>query len=104
MNGGNDETTAIILILAGTLLSGCGKETNTPAETNEKPFEPVVTTVKDVNHFGDVFLDLEEIDLAYGDSINIRCSNGYERTGLPYYSEFYGTYDTVLLTDRFADM
>ena len=81
-------TSAILLFCFG--LTGC-----------MNGYEPVKGTVIAENQYGDVMLDLEAIDLEYGDSVNISFSGGYEMEMIPYYPDFYGNKDSAILTDHF---
>ena len=67
----------------------------------EEAFVPVSASVIGVDQFGDVMLDLKEIDLEYGDSVNVSFSGGYEIKKIPYYSDFYGFRSSVVISDQF---
>ena len=64
-------------------------------------FKPVTATVIEEDQYGDVMLDLEEISLEYGDSVNISFSGGYEMKEVPYYPDFFGNKGSAILTDHF---
>ena len=81
-----------------SLFASCG-----PVPADED-FEAIVAAVTETNHFGDVFLDIDDIDLEYGDSVNISCSNGYEADAIPYYPDFFGSHDTTVLSDLFGSL
>lgn len=51
-------------------------------------FEPVRTTVTGEDQFGDIMLDLEQIDLEYGDSVDLAFSGGRVMNAVPYYPDF----------------
>ena len=55
---------------------------------------PVTASVVSEDH-------LKEIDLEYGDSVNVSFSGGYEEKGLPFYPDFFGRIHTAVLTDYF---
>ena len=82
---------AAVFILA---LSGCSKLPAEPAV-----FEPVTATVLTTDQFGDVILDLEEVNLSYGDSINAEFSGGYRAEDIPFYPDYYGLKGDTILTD-----
>ena len=63
--------------------------------------KPVSASVIEEDQFGDVMLDLKEIDLEYGDSVNISFSGGYEMKEIPYYPDFYGNKGAAVLTDYY---
>ena len=83
----------VTLVLALCLLCG--------ACANAEGFEPVRATVTGTDQFEDIMLDLEQIDLEYGDSVDISFSGGYEFKAVPYYPDFYGKKDSAILTDHF---
>lgn len=68
---------------------------------NAEAFEPVCVTVTKMDEYGDIMLDLLQIDLEYGDSVDVSFSGGYEFNALPYYPDFYGRKDSAILTDHF---
>lgn len=86
-----------ISLMASPLLAGCTSK-------SEDGFEPKTVTVKSVDQFGDVLIDLQEIDLEYGDSIDLSFSGGYSIESIPYYPEFYGKKGTTILTDYYNDL
>ena len=51
-------------------------------------FEPVRATVTEIDQFGDIMLDLEQISLEYGDSVDLCFSGGYAMKAVPYYPVF----------------
>jgi len=61
-------------------------------------FEPVHATVTRINQFGAIVFDLNGIDLAYGDSVDVVFSGGYQFKAIPFYPDFYGKMDDVALT------
>ena len=75
------------------------------AESKESvSFETVSVTVNEMDNNGDVGFDIDEIDLEYGDSVNISFSGGYELKGIPYYPDFYGKRGSAILTDHFDNL
>ena len=76
---------SIVLILC--VLPGCsGGE----QDTLSLPDRPVIRDTS----FGGVYIDIEiedfnELGFAYGDSVDIVFSNGYELRGIPYYNGYY---------------
>lgn len=105
---------AIIVLLVITMgalsLAGCANgQGSTPSqqsassETTPKPAASVenlrVTKDKDS---GTILFDISIDDFnqsgfAYGDSVNIMFSNGFEMWGIPYYNGYYGDVDEMLL-------
>lgn len=77
------------------LLVGCGRSNK---------FQPVTATVVEEDQFGDVLLDLAEIDLEYGDSVNLSFSGGYQVEAVPFYPEFYGDKGNTILTDFYDNL
>lgn len=67
-------------------------------------FKPVKAIVKGMDEYEDIMLDLKQIDLEYGDSVDIYFSGGYAFKALPYYPDFYGKKDSAILTDHFDDI
>lgn len=61
-------------------------------------FEPVHTTVTEIDQFGDILFDLEKLDLAFGDSVDISFSGGAELKAVPYYPGFFGPMGSDILT------
>ena len=57
--------------------------------------------VTGVDRFGDLILDLESIDLEYGDSVDLSFSGGHEIKAVPYYPDFFGKRNDTILTDHF---
>jgi hypothetical protein len=83
---------SLVVVLALVLcliLAACAS-----AET----FVPVRATVKGIDQFGDIVLDLKQIDLEFGDSVDARFSGGYEAKAVPYYPDFYGKKDSTVLS------
>lgn len=64
-------------------------------------FRTVTATVTGEDQFGAVILDLEKIDLEYGDSVNLSFSGRYEVKEVPYYPDFYGNRGSMILTDHY---
>lgn len=99
-----------ICLMASSLLAGCMSKSTNQSETktetvkNEERFEPKNVMVKGEDQFGDVLIDLQEIDLEYGDSIDLHFSGGYFIESIPYYPEFYGNKGNTILTDYFDDL
>ena len=69
--------------------------------TGAEAFEPVRAMVTKVDRFGDLILDLESIDLEYGDSVDLSFSGGHEIKAVPYYPDFFGKRNDAILTDYF---
>ena len=69
--------------------------------TGAEAFEPVRAMVTGVDRFGDLILDLESIDLEYGDSVDLSFSGGHEIKAVPYYPDFFGKRNDAILTDYF---
>ena len=59
------------------------------------------TKVKEIDMFGDAVLNVKEIDLEYGDSVDISFSGGYEIKNIPYYPAFYGRKGDTVISDYF---
>lgn len=69
-----------------------------------KVFEDVTAAVTGDDQFGDVLLELTEIDLEYGDSVNLAFSGGFGMEGVPFYPEFFGKKGTTILTDFYEHL
>ena len=67
-------------------------------------FETVTTTVKESDSFGDIILDIQKIDLDYGDSVNVDFSGGYSMKEIPFYPDFYGKKGGDIITDFYDDI
>ena len=90
MNRGTVKTLGPVLavcLLAAALFAGCGA----------KKSEHLSVAGRSVMHeteFGGVYIDItiddfNALGFAYGDSVNVTFSNGYEMKGLPYYNGYY---------------
>lgn len=89
-------TCFFLLCFAGlVLLAGC---------RSEDRFGPVTAKVLQDDQFGDVLIDLQELELAYGDSVDLAFSGGYSIESIPYYPDFYGTKGQTILTDFYDDL
>ncbi|MBP5261276.1 MAG: tyrosine-protein phosphatase [Clostridiales bacterium] len=78
------------LLMIIVVLTGCKAQDS---------FKTVTVPVIDENQFGSVYVDLHEIDLEYGDSVNLSFSGGYHEEHVPFYPDFYGAKGTTILTD-----
>lgn len=67
----------------------------------ETAFQPVTATVTDIDQYGSIRLDISAIDLTYGDCVDVTFSGGFEQKDIPYYPDFYGNMNSVILTDHF---
>ena len=79
-----------LCVIVSALLAGCRRADR---------FKPLTAEVLSEDQFGDVLLDLQEIDLVYGDSIDLAFSGGYSVKSVPFYPDFYGTRGDTVLTD-----
>ena len=84
----------VILILTALLLSACS--------LNGNRISTGVTGVSEDGDFGNVLIDMELDDLnalgfKYGDSVDVRFSNGYTLEDIPYYTGFYNPAGEPLL-------
>lgn len=99
-----------IAITAGIFLlrsSKTKKDANTVEQTENNSqdqsslFNTVETKVTEIDMYGDMVLDITDIDLEYGDSINVSASGGWEQTSIPFYPSFYGRKGDTVLSDYF---
>ena len=84
-----------LCFIVSALLAGCKRADR---------FEPLTAAVLSEDQFGDVLLDLQEIDLVYGDSIDLAFSGGYSVKSIPFYPDFYGTGGDAVLTDFYDQL
>ena len=84
-----------LCFIVSALLAGCKRADR---------FEPLTAAVLSEDQFGDVLLDLQEIDLVYGDSIDLAFSGGYSVKSIPFYPDFYGTGGDTVLTDFYDQL
>jgi hypothetical protein len=61
-------------------------------------------TVTEEDQYGDIRIDLTQIDLEYGDSVNLSFSGGWSINEVPYYPDFFGSRGSVVLTDYFKTL
>ena len=81
-------------------ISGCDNQKDQTQETSAAA-QAITATVTEFDQFGDAMLEITEIDLAYGDSVDISFSGGYEMIDIPYYPDFFGSRGSAILTDHF---
>ena len=87
---------------AALFISGC--YTSEPAvQPPVQQYEKLEATVTEIDQFGDAVLDIRDLNLDYGDSVNVEFSGGYTGKAVPVYPEFYGNRGDSVVTDYFKD-
>lgn len=86
--------TRVLVSAVLLLLTGCTVNSEKTAA-----FEPVTASVIKTDQFGDVILDLEELNLSYGDSVNVSFSGGCSLESIPFYPDYYGLRGDTILTN-----
>lgn len=95
--------TALLLAAALLLSAGCGAKPagTTPVETAPAPSASGLAVIHE-EEFGGVYLDMtidafNALGFAFGDSVDIVFSNGYELRDIPYYNGYYARSNEALL-------
>ncbi len=91
----------VFAVVCCLILAGCAQKKTEPAARKE--FETVTAAVLSTDEFGDVLIDIQSIDLEYGDSVNLSFSGGYQIEDIPFYPDFYGKRGDTILCDFFDD-
>ena len=74
------------------------------AGDSDDDFETLVANVTDIDMYGDFVLDISDLDLEYGDSINITASGGWTFEAIPFYPQFYGRKGSTVVSDYFHNI
>jgi len=91
-------TIICLLLLVSTILcfSACGSRRAEPTGSSKEECAPSlgVTAIEHETKFGGVYIkitieDFNALGFAFGDSLNVTFSNGFELKDLPYYNGFY---------------
>ena len=82
--------------------SGCISSEPPAAPPVHAP-QTVEVSVTGIDEFGDVLLDVRNLNFEYGDSVDIEFSGGYKEAEVPVYPEFYGNKGDHILTDYYKD-
>jgi len=92
----------VIAVSAALFISGCHiTELASPSPVQQ--YAKLETTVSAIDKFGDAILDISDLNLEYGDSVNVEFSGGYTGKAVPVYPEFYGNQGDCVVTDYYKD-
>ena len=75
-----------VVLLLCMMLCGCSREERKPQIINYE--------IEHEQEFGGVYIritidDFNRLGFEYGDSVNVKFSNGYELNDIPYYNGYY---------------
>ena len=103
----------VLSLLLTIALTGCGSAANdnvtetAPTSVSEQTAaesKSVSAKVINIDQYGNVRFDITQIDLEYGDSVDISFSGGYRMKDTPFYPDYYGSIGSAILTDHHANI
>ena len=93
-----------LLVLASCKTASPGQEQ--PGQSlliSPEPEAALNTSVIEIDEFGDAVLEARQTDFSYGDSVSIVFSGGYSISEIPFYPDFFGKINDVIMCDYYDD-